>query len=81
MKPRTQVVRRGLNDQFYGFGNGDGTFSWSKFVAVWSQIALLFHFGKSFEALISKPDTLLVILAFLITPDLVKKIVSMKYGK
>jgi len=75
------VANYGSNSLSVLFGNGDGTFSWSKFVAVWSQIALLFNFGKSFEALISKPDTLLVILAFLITPDLVKKIVTMKYGK
>ena len=80
MKPRTQAVRRSLNDKFYGFGT-DGVFSWAKFVAVWSQIALLFHFGKSFEVLIEKPDTLAIILVMLILPDVAKKVISMKYGK
>ena len=77
---RTQVVRRKLNDAFYGFGDPEGNFSWSKFIAVWGQIAALFHFGRSFDALIDKPEALAIILAFVISPELFKKFLTMRYG-
>ena len=47
---------------------------------IWSQIVTLGHFGKSFDLLIDRPETLAIILAFLITPDFLKKWLSMRYG-
>lgn len=77
---RTQVVRRKLNDAWYGFGDPEGRFSWSKFIAVWAQIAALFHFGANFDILIGKPESLGIILAFIIMPETFKKWITMRYG-
>ena len=78
--PRTQLLRRKLNDQFYGFGDPDGNFSWSKFVAVWGQIAVLFQFGRNFDMLLDKPETMLIMLAFVISPEILKKFLALRYG-
>lgn len=80
MKKRTQVMRRKLNDAFYGFGDPDGNFSWSKFIAVWAQIMVLFHTGTSFPQLISHPETLAICLVFIIAPETFKKWLALKYG-
>ena len=79
-KPRAQLTRRRLNDAWYGFGDPEGNFSWSKFIAVWAQIAALFHFGANFDLLISKPESLGLLLAFIIMPETFKKFITMKYG-
>jgi len=80
MKPRKQVTRRNLNDVYYGFNDPHGDFSWSKFVAVWGQIAALFHFGRNFDLLIDKPEALAIVLTFIVAPETLKKFLTMKYG-
>ena len=77
---RTSLFRRGLNDSFYGFSDPQGNFSWAKFIAVWGQIAVLFHFGRTFDELIVRPESLAIVLAFIICPDVLKKVISAKYG-
>jgi len=74
---RTHPLRRQLNEAFC---DPDGNFSPSKFLAVWSQIAVLSHMNLYFDKLLDKPETLLIILVFLIAPDFLKKFLSMKYG-
>lgn len=79
-KPRTQIVRRKLNDAFYGFSDPEGNFSWSKFVAIWGQIAALFQFGRNFDLLIDKPESLIIMLTFIISPEIFKAFLKLKYG-
>jgi hypothetical protein len=40
----------------------------------------LWHLHHNFALLIDRWDSLLVILGFIIMPDIVKKIINMKYG-
>ena len=75
---RHSPFRRQLNE---GFCGPDGRFSISKFMAVWGQIMVLAHTGKSFDALIDKPEALLICLSFIIAPDMVKKWLTMKLAK
>ena len=74
---RRHLIRRQWNDAFC---DPDGRFSIGKFLAIWSQIVVLAHMGTSWEKLIDKPETLLIVLAFLIAPDLIKKALILKLG-
>lgn len=74
---RTQTLRRQVNESF---SDPNGRVSVTKIIAVLSQIAALFYFGRDFTALIDKPESLLIILTFLIAPDSIKKFLSMRYG-
>lgn len=75
---RNSPLRRQFNEAFC---DPDGRVSVSKTIAVFSQIAVLFHMGKSFDLLIDKPETLAVILTFLVAPDALKKWLSLRYAK
>ena len=81
MKPkidrRKSSFRRQINQ---GFCSPDGIWSPVKMAAVFSQIALLYHFGKNFDEFLDRPEALLIVLTFLILPDVAKKLVNMKYG-
>jgi hypothetical protein len=74
---RRSPLRRQFND---AFSTPDGRISLSKTIAVFAQIAVLFHFGRSFDALIERPESLLIVLSFLVAPDIVKKALVMKLG-
>ena len=74
---RKSPLRRQLNQAFC---DRDGNFAPSKFLAIWAQIAVLSHMNIWFDKLLDKPETLLIILAFLIAPDFIKKFLTMKYG-
>jgi len=74
---RKSSLRRQFNEAFCG---PDGRFSVGKFLAIWAQIVVLGHMGTSWERLIDKPETLLIVLSFLIAPDIVKKALVMKLG-
>jgi len=41
---------------------------------------LLFYTGWYFEDMLTKADTMLICLGFIIMPDVVKKLITMKYG-
>lgn len=74
---RTAPFRRQVNESFC---SPNGTVSLSKTIAIFGQIACLYQFGKYFDELIDKPESLGLVLAFIIAPDLVKKLLTMKYG-
>ena len=74
---RRHLIRRQWNEAFC---DPDGRFSIGKFLAIWAQIVVLAHMGTSWEKLIDKPETLLIVLAFLIAPDLIKKALILKLG-
>jgi hypothetical protein len=74
---RGHPMRRQVNEAFCG---PDGRFSIGKFLMIWTQIVVLGHMGTSWERLIDKPETLAIILLFLIAPDLLKKALVMKLG-
>ena len=78
---RTQVVRRKLNDAWYGFSDPNGDWSWSKFIGTVGQLAALLQFGVHFETLIKTPESLGIIVTVIIFPEVIKKWVSMKYSK
>lgn len=80
MKPaekRNSPIRRQFNESFT---DPQGNFSLVKTVAIFGQISCLYHFGKYFDELIDKPESLGIVIAFVICPDLVKKLLTMKYG-
>ena len=74
---RVHTLRRQFNESFT---SPDGRFSAAKTIAVFAQIAFLYHTGKNFEVLILHWEALLVCSAVLIAPDVLKKIVAMRYG-
>lgn len=74
---RHQRLRRQINEAFTG---PDGKYSLSKTMAVFAQIGVLYHTMGFFDRLIDKPETMLILLTFLIAPDVIKKALSMKLG-
>jgi len=74
---RHSAMRRQFNEAFCG---PDGRFSIGKFLSIWAQIVVLGHMGTSWDKLIDKPETLLIVLTFLIAPDIIKKALVMKLG-
>ena len=74
---RSHPIRRQWNEAFCDPG---GAFSVSKFLAVWAQIAVLAHMNRVFDELVAKPESLLIVLSFLIAPDIIKKALVMKLG-
>jgi len=82
MKPikperRNSPLRRQVNEAFC---DPYGHFSIGKFLATWAQIVVLGHMGTSWNELIDKPESLLIVLTILVCPDVLKKFLSMKYG-
>ena len=74
---RKSTMRRQFND---AFSAPDGSFSITKVIAVFAQIAVLYHMGKNFDSLIDRPESLAIVLTVLILPDIAKKIITMKLG-
>ena len=58
----------------------DGNFSPVKAISIFGQIMLLYYTGRYFSDMLNQPETLLICLGFIIMPDVVKKLISMKYG-
>lgn len=77
MEKRKAPLRRQMNEAFCA---PDGRLSITKTIAVFAQIAVLYHMGRSFDLLIVNWDSLLVVLTFLIAPDVLKKVITLKYG-
>lgn len=69
--------RRQFNESFC---SPDGQFSITKTIAVAAQIAVLYHFGLAFGDLVERPESLLIVLTFLIAPDIMKQALKMKLG-
>ena len=74
---RKSPIRRQFNEAFC---SPDGTVSISKVLAVVTQVGVLNHFMLGFDKVVANPESLLVILTFLIAPDVIKKAIAMKYG-
>ena len=74
---RHSPFRRQINEAFC---DPNGAFSVGKFLAVWSQIAVLAHMNHSWDVLLGKPESLMIVLTFLIAPDSLKKFLALKYG-
>ena len=74
---RRSTIRRQFNESFC---SPDGSISPSKTVAVFTQIVLLYHLGRDFDELIKQWESLAWVLTFLVAPDVVKKLLVMKYG-
>lgn len=72
---RHTPIRRQFNSAFLA---PDGSVSVSKLVAFWAQVVVLYNLGKYFEKLIDHSDTMLVLLAVLIAPEIIKKMLRMK---
>jgi hypothetical protein len=79
-KPQaTPTLRAQLNSAFEENGH-TGKLSLTKVVAFFGQVVILYNLGISFSGLIDKPETLLILISFLVAPDLIRKLVSLKYG-
>ena len=74
---RHSAFRRQVNEAFC---DPNGQFSIKKFLVIWTQIVVLGHMGTSWDRLIERPETLLIVLSFLIAPELISKFLSMKLG-
>ena len=74
---RKSSLRRQFNESFC---DATGQVAIAKVIAIAGQIMLLFYTGRYFEEMIAKSDTLLICLSFIIMPDVVKKLITMKYG-
>lgn len=74
---RRSTMRRQFNESFL---DESGHVAVAKVIAVAGQIMLLFYTGRYFEEMLTKSDTLLICLGFIIMPDVVKKLITMKYG-
>ena len=74
---RRSPFRRQMNEAFTG---PDGEFSISKFIAAWAQIAVLAHMNLTWDTLITRWDSLAVVLAVLVAPESFKKLLALKYG-
>jgi hypothetical protein len=69
--------RRQFNEAFC---DPFGHFSPSKAISLSAQVMVLYWTGILMDRLIDKPETLLILLCFLIAPELIKKALSMKLG-
>ena len=74
---RRSTMRRQVNEAFCA---PDGSLSITKTIATFAQIVLLYHLGKDFTDLIKAWESFAWVLTFLIAPDVVKKLLAMKYG-
>ena len=74
---RKSPFRRQVNEAFC---DPNGNFSIKKFLVIWTQIVVLGHMGISWDKLIEKPETLFIILSFLIAPEIISKFLTMKLG-
>ena len=70
--------RRQFNQSFQ---TPDGNFSITKTIAVAAQVMCLYWVGMLMEELIDRPESLLILLAFMIAPDIVKKALNMKLSR
>ena len=69
--------RRRFNQSFE---NPDGSYSLQKIIVVTTQVGILNHLMIAFDNLIDKPEALLIILAFLIAPQIIKQAIVLKLG-
>ena len=74
---RHAILRRQVNQSFC---DPDGGIAIAKIIAVAGQISAIYHFNVNFTALMLNWDSLFVILAVIVMPDVLKKIITMKYG-
>ena len=76
-RPDQPTWRRQFNEAWC---DPSGNFSPVKAISIAGQIMLLYYTGRYFEDMLVQPETLLICLGFIIMPDVVKKLISMKYG-
>ena len=74
---RERVWRRQFNQSFM---DEHGNVMIAKVIAVAAQIVVLYYTASLFPDMLSKPETLLICLGFLIAPDAVRKWLNLKYG-
>jgi hypothetical protein len=77
VEQRVSPIRRQFNQAFC---DPNGDFNIGKFLVLWTQIGILAQAMRFFEDLIAKPESLLVILTFLIAPEIIKKALVLKLG-
>jgi len=70
-------MRRQFNEAFLD-DNGKPRVGW--LVALAAQIVVLGHTGIAFDRLVDKPESLAIVLTFLIAPDVFKRLLALKYG-
>lgn len=77
LERRQHVWRRQFNASFQ---DEHGNVMVAKVIAVAAQVVVLYYTALLFTELLSKPETMLICLGFLIAPDLVRKTLNLKYG-
>jgi len=74
---RKSSLRRQFNESFC---DATGQVAIAKVIAIAGQIMLLYYTARYFGDLIAKPESLVWCLLFIIAPDVLKKLITMKYG-
>ena len=74
---RERVWRRQFNQSFM---DEHGNVMVAKVIAVAAQTVVLYYTANLFPDLLSKPETMLICLTFLIAPDAFRKWLNLKYG-
>lgn len=74
---RTQPWRRQFNESFC---TPEGHLSWTKTMSNVGQTIACVHFADKFAVLVDKPESMAIVLMFIVAPDVLKKFLTMKYG-
>ena len=74
---RKAVWRRQFNQSFM---DEHGNVMVGKVMAVATQTVVLFYMTRDFELLYAKPETMLIILSFLVAPQVIGRLAKLKYG-
>lgn len=76
MTEQRSTIRRGINS----LGMRNGELQESKLFATAGKLCCLMLIWKHAPALIDHPDTLFILLSFLVFPDIAKKFLTMRFG-
>ena len=76
MTEQRSTVRRSINS----LGMRDGEIQESKLFSSVGKVLVCWLIWKHSDVLVNHSDTLFILLAFLILPDLVKKLLTMRFG-
>lgn len=74
---RRSPLRRQVNEAFC---SPDGSLSPMKTIAIFAQISVLWHLNLHFLEIVTRWDSLVVVLTFLIAPNTVHKMAALKFG-
>lgn len=76
MSDQRNTIRRGINS----LGMRDGELQESKLFSSVGKLLVVWLIWKHSDTLINHADTLIILLTFLILPDIIKKLLTLRFG-